>query len=260
MQNIDNLKRFAMKIDSYYDVNPDFLIQPYQKGVRLVRPTAKSNGAELSISKLNGLSVQASFTNLENKFIAVNERVIEVLGVTSVNDCAGNTPGTFLGKEFAPKVMKNYQEVIHTKTLKIIEECGSRIDDFPLQAISFRYPWFYEKKVVGAFNISILINQPAIQNFAVSMTEVLATGLLGETIEVPKLQADSVYFTSRENEILRFLLKGFTAKNIANSLVISKRTVEHHIENMKHKACCNSTIELINKYYNKLIDDSKGHL
>jgi DNA-binding NarL/FixJ family response regulator len=112
--------------------------------------------------------------------------------------------------------------------------------------------------VVGVFNISILINQPSIQNFAIGMSEVLSTGLLGSTIEAPTFQTDAVYFTKRENEILHYLLKGYTAKNIARALFISKRTVEHHIENMKHKSCCDSTIELINKHYHKVIGDSQG--
>lgn len=241
-----------------YDVNPDFLIQRYQKGIRLVRPRGNPNDADLCISKMNRLSVQSSFTNLENEFVAMNKRVIEVLGATSINDCAGKSPASFLGTEFGPKVIRNYQDVIHTRALKIIEECGSRIDDLPLQAISFRFPWYYEKKLVGVFNISILINQPSIQNFAIGMSEVLSTGLLGPTIEAPTLQANAVYFTKRENEILGYLLKGYTAKNIAKSLFISQRTVEHHIENMKHKSCCDSTIELINKRYNKLISDARS--
>lgn len=245
-----------MKLTAY-DVNPDFIIQPYQKGIRLARPKGNAIETQLCIYKLNSLSVQASFTNLENEFVAVNDRVIEVLGATSINDCTGKSPASFLDNEFAPKVLQNYQDVIHSRTQKIVEECGSRIDDLPLQAISFRYPWFYEKKIVGAFNFSILINQPSIQNFALAMTEVLSTGLLGPTIEVPKLQADTLYFTTRENDILSYLLKGYTAKNIAAVLNISKRTVEHHIENMKHKSCCDTTVELINKHYNKIICDSK---
>jgi 2C-methyl-D-erythritol 2,4-cyclodiphosphate synthase len=244
-------------IPTTYDVNPDFIIQPYQKGIRLVRPMGNNvNDGQLCISKLNALSAQVAFTNVENEYVAANDRLIDVMGATSVNDCLGKSAASFSNNDLAQKVMKNYNDVMHTRAMKIIEESGARIDDLPIQAISFRFPWFDEKKIIGTLNLSILINQPSMQNFAMAMADVLSTGLLGATATPVKIQSIDTYFTKRENEILTYLLKGYTAKNIANTLVLSKRTVEHHIENMKHKSCCDSTIDLLNKYYNKVISDS----
>lgn len=238
-----------MKLSASYDINPDFAIQPFHKGIRLVRPDSRDYQAHLTVNKLNSLSVQASFTDYDNNFVVVNDRVIEVLGATSMKDCAGKSPGYFLCHEFAPKVMENYRRVRDERNLKMIEECGSRTDDVLLQAISFRYPWYNKTKVIGVFNISILISQTSAHDFAYGMSEVLATGLLGPSLPAPKILANTIYFTKRENEVLSYLLKGCTAKFIASSLGISKRTVEHHIENMKIKSCSDSTLDLINKYY-----------
>jgi len=43
-------------------------------------------------------------------------------------------------------------------------------------------------------------------------------------------------FTKRERQILLLIAKGFTSKEIANSLFISPETVKKHRKNMIHKA------------------------
>jgi DNA-binding NarL/FixJ family response regulator len=52
--------------------------------------------------------------------------------------------------------------------------------------------------------------------------------------------------TKREIEIVQFLIKGFTSKQIAEKLFISSRTVDKHRSNMMEKYKVNSVIELIN--------------
>jgi len=51
--------------------------------------------------------------------------------------------------------------------------------------------------------------------------------------------------TKREAEVAEILLVGKTAAEISNDLHISKRTVEHHIENIKEKTHCRKRSELI---------------
>lgn len=53
--------------------------------------------------------------------------------------------------------------------------------------------------------------------------------------------------SKREAECLYFLLRGNTAKNIANILRLSPRTVEHYLENVKMKFNVRTKTELIEK-------------
>lgn len=53
--------------------------------------------------------------------------------------------------------------------------------------------------------------------------------------------------TSREISILDLILLGLTAKEIAEQLDLSFRTIEHYIEKMKDKLDCRSKSELIQK-------------
>ncbi len=53
--------------------------------------------------------------------------------------------------------------------------------------------------------------------------------------------------SKRQTECLYYLVRGFTAPEIATRLGLSKRTVESHLDETKHKLACNSKSELIAK-------------
>mgnify|MGYP002859161653 FL=1 len=60
------------------------------------------------------------------------------------------------------------------------------------------------------------------------------------------LAADgSSELTQREMEIVRFCAQGKSAREIANALSISRRTAEHHKENIYNKLGINSSSELL---------------
>ncbi len=52
-------------------------------------------------------------------------------------------------------------------------------------------------------------------------------------------------FSEREIEIIRLCIKGMSAKQIATTLDISPRTVEHHKERIFKKSGCNSAMDLL---------------
>lgn len=51
--------------------------------------------------------------------------------------------------------------------------------------------------------------------------------------------------SDRESEVMHFLLQGKSSGTIAEILHLSKRTVQHYIENIKTKLDCNTTQQLI---------------
>ena len=62
---------------------------------------------------------------------------------------------------------------------------------------------------------------------------------------VDKLEHKKGLFTTRELEILNYLARGLTTREIANSLNISLKTVETHRKNLVSKAKVKNTAELI---------------
>lgn len=61
----------------------------------------------------------------------------------------------------------------------------------------------------------------------------------------PDTDFESTDFTKRELEIIQLCVKGLNAKEMAETLCISPRTVEHHKEKIFRKSGCNSALELM---------------
>jgi two-component system response regulator NreC len=70
--------------------------------------------------------------------------------------------------------------------------------------------------------------------------------LLGEPVQTPSLQSTSAEtLTSREKEILKLIVAGYTNRQIGERLVISIRTVEGHRANISDKLGLHSRVELV---------------
>jgi DNA-binding CsgD family transcriptional regulator len=77
-----------------------------------------------------------------------------------------------------------------------------------------------------------------------------ATGLKSFTTNVHEILAQQypdITITDREMECLFYATGGRTAKEIAQQLDLSPRTVEHYLDNLKSKFDCTSKTELRNK-------------
>lgn len=59
---------------------------------------------------------------------------------------------------------------------------------------------------------------------------------------------EEIHLTSREVDCIKLLLQGYTANQIANTLGLSKRTIEHYLEGVKLKSNCDSKLELFEKF------------
>jgi DNA-binding NarL/FixJ family response regulator len=73
----------------------------------------------------------------------------------------------------------------------------------------------------------------------------LAALVLGEYRRMAGKPADdSPQLTERETEILRLVAKGLTARQVADRLVVSHRTVQNHVQNTLRKLQLHNKVEL----------------
>lgn len=100
----------------------------------------------------------------------------------------------------------------------------------------------------------------ALEDNTINLAEIMGQEFYNESSPVlpqlPKLQIIKKLdlrikpnLTSREIEILKLMLTGLSANQIAIKLYRSKRTIEHHIERAKEKLNCHTKSELIKKIY-----------
>lgn len=57
----------------------------------------------------------------------------------------------------------------------------------------------------------------------------------------------SIVLTKRQIQCAEYLLRGMTARETANALGLSRRTVEYYLGNIKSKLACNNKTTLILK-------------
>ena len=73
----------------------------------------------------------------------------------------------------------------------------------------------------------------------------LAALVLGEYRRIEKDEPDpAAVLTDREREILRHVSTGLTARQIAERLVVSHRTVQNHVQNVLQKLQLHNRVEL----------------
>jgi DNA-binding NarL/FixJ family response regulator len=82
----------------------------------------------------------------------------------------------------------------------------------------------------------------------------LAGLVLGEYRRTAE-EADAPRLTERETEVLRLVAKGLTAKQVAERLVLSHRTVENHVQNTLSKLQLHNRAQLVRYAMEKGIAD-----
>ena len=68
----------------------------------------------------------------------------------------------------------------------------------------------------------------------------------------------NVVLTERQLQCVKYLLQGKTAREIAEILGLSRRTVEYYLSNVKSRFECNNKVELILALSNLLETEKKN--
>lgn len=242
--------------------NKNLLVERYRHGFRIVESQSDLMQTPNSLVSLFDLPVSVYFYDADSNFVKINERCAKLIDAVSEADAVDKNPANFCSREFSDKIFAIDDSVIRNKSTHIIEEIGYRADDFLIQALAVKLPWYVDDKIIGLLGLSIQTDRNSVAEFAERMLCVLATGLLGQSeniksIVMPKNLDNDIYLSKREEEILSHILRGCSAKMIADRLGLSKRTIEHHIENIKLKSNCASKYELIAKFHDMRCDSVK---
>lgn len=194
-------------------------------------------------SLLQGMHVYLYSKDQKGHFLSVNECLAKDAGFTKEADMIGLTDYDISWKKFAPTLRKNDMEVISSRNPRFKVETiqiynGKKLDlftcKFPLQLNS--------KKIFGNAGVSFLLDNEELitklNNFSAS-----------NQLNYSQPLKEDAHFTKREIDCLFYLVKGMTTKEIAKTLIISPRTVEHHLNNIKGKLNCSSRSSLISKAF-----------
>jgi DNA-binding CsgD family transcriptional regulator len=103
----------------------------------------------------------------------------------------------------------------------------------------------HENTIVGLlYHCMQIINSEFVNQLFVSDNKMYANTEKPQTYYIGAIE-NPFRLSSRELECLFFTLRGLTAKQIAEQLSLSKRSVEFYLDNMKNKMGCITKSELI---------------
>lgn len=88
--------------------------------------------------------------------------------------------------------------------------------------------------------------------YSSSLTDILARQIIRKSKREDILESKNM--TEREMEVLQLIIKGFSNKEIADKLIVSKRTVDKHRSNLMKKLDAKNTADIVRiAYESKLV-------
>ena len=162
--------------------------------------------------------------DMQGRYICFNANFLQTTSVQQKSMLLGKTDYELPWIEYAESLRKNDLIAIESRSnIKLLEVvCGA---DSAIKVYSvYKEPFYHNNEVVGVVGLSLEIPLSLLQNTIV---------LSSTTCFIDLKRRKSLRLTMRQKEILLQLIRGYTAKDVANYLSISHRTVEHHIVAIK---------------------------
>ncbi len=240
------------------NITSESILTPYRGGIKLLR-SSEFNGTRLSA--VYDSSIATYFMTAESRNVIVNEATAALNGANSASDLIGLGAHELWHREAANKQQADDKRVMQNETIEITDDSAIRMaDEAHIQMITLKMPWYDNDKMIGIFGMTLKLDFHALSEFTTNLTTIITSGIVNsnqlshiQTLIQP--EEDKVYLSKRETDILKLLVRSLSAKQIADRLCLSKRTVENYLANIKMKTNCHSRYELIERYYSRFRGD-----
>jgi hypothetical protein len=160
----------------------------------------------------------------QGAYIGCNQYLLDFSNVSRLSDFVGITDYMTPWEETANHLIDHDNVVMQSESgVKFFEVLKNFKGEYKI-FLSHKKPCIQNDKLMGTVGVSVETPAPA-----VNATSVLSAN----TCFIDIARKVMLSLTFRQKQVLHLLLQGVSAKEVANCLCISKRTVEHHIELIK---------------------------
>lgn len=241
--------------NSSFDISDEFSIYRCGFGFKLGK---SMSGRQRSA---NGIIIADLMKSLYGIFIAdasdlsllkVNNTSAEHCGFDSPNFAVGKTAFDFMDKNCAASAQDLDQKVLISNRINMTEYSLQRLDGSVESCFAIRSPLYNnENKIMGVIGFNVQLGKQPLLD---SLTEFKKLGLIQSDFQpnnnpYPGSEIDNIYFSKREIECLHEMVEGKTAKQIAEKLGLSIRTIQNYQENIKQKLNVSTKKELLEKVF-----------
>ncbi len=224
----------------------DIGIAKYKQGMMLCDIKNKNADLLLTAAELFALPYSVYLLDINGATLKINEIGAHICGFTSPHDAIGKTIFDVSMDDKANDLLDNCESVLKQESVSIFDEVNKRFDGKSLQFLSIKFPCYDSKhQLRGTLGISIVLGEHPLAPAITQLTNLRLLPRNTSNDQHIKLNLRAIPLTPREKECLEYSAKGFTAKQIAQKLHISPRTVEEYINQLKFKFNVTSKQELI---------------
>lgn len=232
------------------DLSNELKICRYNNGIKLMQN--QDGNSQHTVADALKLPFPVYF-NSNQIILKCNELCAEANGFISVKDNIGEKWFKPYKRKTVVESLKNEHDVIKNNKYKIIEDIFQRKDDVNLHVLSFKMPWYnINNEIIGLFGFSIFLGRQ--QPIGESLSLIAELGFLNlANNSLPKKNIEYCFHNNdilsklslREQQCLKYFIKGKTAKETANLIGLSYRTVESYFVNIKKKLGCQYKRDLL---------------
>lgn len=152
--------------------------------------------------------------NLEGKLLYCNDEQANHAGYSNYQQMIGLSDHEFPWASTADILRKNDLQVLHTQTPLRIDEYGQLKSGVLIRAYTQKKPYYHRNNLIGVWGTSVF-------------TEIVNHS--AKTIYINTINNRPLRLTKTQQQCIAHLLQGKTARQTANIMGLSIRTVENHI-------------------------------
>lgn len=182
-----------------------------------------------------------------------NDYPVKVMGINKGLDFVGFNDRDLLKQDAAALIHINDNAVISKRLPLTVPEKAQWANEIlqDYHVISYKQPLYNKtgKKVIGIMGYSFHLPNNKTTHSLVNKTKMLVQHAITHhfkpcsTNEMSPVKSHLP--TQRQLDCLYYLVLGYTAKDIASILGLSRRTIEHYLDNLKLKFNCVTRPDLI---------------
>ena len=203
-------------------------------------------------SFLEATSANAYWKDREGRYLGCNSLMLSFNNIKSDQCLIGKTDQDLWWRDQAPSMMKNDREVaLRDKANTFIEVTQAESPIVPaLRFLSYKTPLRTQTgKIIGIFGASFLMKGEETLFTALNELSTFINPVVIEKIAQSDhlTTSKTTSLTPRQLDCLYYLVKGMTHKQIATTLNLSPKTIEHYLDAIKIKLDCTDRAELTTK-------------
>ena len=257
----DPLKIIA---DCSTEAQHELLFARHLNGIKLVsrhdyaqnRLSQQSHIQLIAINEVMNLSCNVFFHNASHKVVKANDTMWHGFGLDS-NDVTSDISFEDIceSKEQALKVFDHDKQVMANNVMNLYDEEGDIKNYGSIRAVSIKMPEYNNtnNKIIGCFGSAVMLNNHTADEIAKqfsAMAKLLFINPMQIRNMIPGSAIDNIYFTRREIDIIRCIVRGKTMRETGMLLNIATRTVENYFAKIK----CTIGVKSKSEFIDRVID------